>query len=111
MSTIASYLEDEDSNDASPPLYSSFGTPHNPDNLVPAYSEVAALSEHVLSDANSQCTHCFVYASDHMELSLGRSLWGTAVPVYGRCAKVAGHVRFKKSCSYVAAVSITVRFH
>lgn len=94
--------------DIPPPVYNAFQNLNNP---VPVYSEVAASSEHVLPGAQSVCSRNFIYKTDHLELCLGRSIWGMRVPVYGLHAKAGGSVKFKRSCSHVVALTVTVRLH
>lgn len=94
-------------NEAPPPVY--FNALQRDNIPVPTYSAVAHSSEHVVPGAQSSCSHCYVYKTDHLEMFLGRSLWGSKQPVYGLRARPSGKINFKKTCSYVVALTARVR--
>ena len=68
-------------------------TEHHPTGLAPA--------------AREGLKH--VYKSDHLEVRLHPPHWGLTLPAYGLGGTVDGLVTFRKQCTHVLEVSVSVR--
>ncbi len=97
-----------------PPMYSRFSLPSN--QLVPVYTACPHQQERVLhsepaSPVWSRDTNEreYSYATDHLEIKLGRTPWGLQCAAYGREGTVNGTIRFIKNCSHVLQVTVKVR--
>ncbi|KAH9908251.1 uncharacterized protein BXZ73DRAFT_60000 [Epithele typhae] len=95
-----------------PPIYS----PVSPSAPSPLYSERPATAERVLQSehhptglapaAPEGAKH--VYKTDHLEIRLHPPHWGLVLPAYGSQGTVDGIVTFRKQCSHVLELSVSL---
>ncbi|KAI8998787.1 hypothetical protein BD414DRAFT_552689 [Trametes punicea] len=83
---------------------------------APLYSESPDSSERVLQTGSCVAgpssvptAQKFVYKSDSLEVRLHPPRWGSTLPAYGLSGTVEGVLTFRKSCSHVLEVSVSLR--
>lgn len=97
-----------------PPSYALAPSSNSP---APLYSERPATTERTLQSeryptglapaAREGLKH--VYKTDHLEVRLHPPHWGLTLPAYGLGATVEGMITFRKQCTHVLEVSVSVR--
>lgn len=108
-----------------PPVYIDPSHPSTQQSchVVPVYTESAHYSERVLSHSSSPSApipgpsshrgrgHCgqYVYNSDHFEVNLGSSPWGTLYSAYGREGTIKGVLNITKKFAHVSHVTVKFR--
>lgn len=95
-----------------PPTYAALASPASP---VPLYSERPSIAERVLITephstrlAPAAQGQRHVYKTDYLEVRLHPPHWGLTLPAYGFAGTVDGLIAFRKSCSHVTEVSVSV---
>ena len=94
-----------------PPSY-ALASPLSP---APLYSERPNTTERVLQSerhptglAPAAQGQKHVYKSDHLEMRLHPPHWGLTLPAYGLGGTIDGLITFRKSCSHVTELSVSV---
>ncbi len=95
-----------------PPSYVALTSPASP---APLYSERPSTAERVLITerhptglAPAAQGQKHIYKTDHLEARLHPPHWGLTLPAYGFAGTVDGLITFRKSCSHVTEVSVSV---
>ncbi|KAI9064271.1 hypothetical protein FKP32DRAFT_1591697 [Trametes sanguinea] len=97
--------------DELPPSYSWISS----NSPAPLYSECASSSERVLQAGPCVCLSSsgtgaqkFIYKSDSLEVRLHPPRWGSTLPAYGLAGNVEGVLTFRKPCTHVLEVTVTL---
>ncbi|KAI0664965.1 hypothetical protein C8Q70DRAFT_22650 [Cubamyces menziesii] len=95
-----------------PPAYCWFSS----NSPAPLYSECPGALERVLQTgpcvtgaSPSQDAQKFIYKSDNLEIRLHPPRWGSTLPAYGLAGIVEGCLIFRKTCSHVLEVSVSLQ--
>ena len=95
-----------------PPSYA----PTSPAGPAPIYSERPSTTERVLQTehhptglAPAAQSQKHLYKTDHLEVRLHPPHWGLALPAYGLDGTVDGVISFRKACSHILELSVSVR--
>ncbi|KAH9854074.1 hypothetical protein C2E23DRAFT_726968 [Lenzites betulinus] len=90
----------------------------SPNSPAPFYSQTPDASERVLQTGHCQCitgdssaadAQKLAYKSDNLEVRLHPPRWGSVFPAYGLDGIVEGTVTFRKPCTYVQEVSVSLQ--
>ncbi|CDO70747.1 hypothetical protein BN946_scf184798.g62 [Trametes cinnabarina] len=94
-----------------PPSYSWISS----NSPAPIYSECPSPSERVLQKGPCVCwpssesaSQKFIYKSDSLEVRLHPPRWGSVLPAYGLAGTVEGVLTFRKTCTHVLEVSVSL---
>ena len=97
-----------------PPSYAALTSPASP-SPAPLYSERPSTAERVLITerhptglAPAAQGQKHIYKTDHLQVRLHPPHCGLTLPAYGFAGTVDGLITFRKSCSHVTEVSVSV---